>query len=70
MDKVKRVLAMIGVILLLALYVIAILLAFFGNNFRFFIVAIIATVIVPVLIWAYSFIYRLLKNHYRQEDED
>lgn len=65
MSKVKRIMAMAGIILLIALYVIAFVLAFTAHDeqsFRAFIVAIIATIVVPVLIWAYSFIYKLLKN--------
>ncbi len=70
MKKVKQIMALAGIILLLALYVIAFVLAFTAHDeqsFRAFIVAIIATVIVPVLIWAYSFIYKLLKD--RSSDE-
>lgn len=68
MKKVKQILAIIGVILLVGLYLSTLILAIFGNSntMNLFIASIVATVIIPVLIWAYSMIYRLLKDHYSQ----
>lgn len=65
MKKVKRILAIIGVILLVGLYLSTLILAIFGNanTMNLFIASIVATVIIPVLIWAYSMVYRLLKKH-------
>lgn len=71
MKKVKQILAIIGVILLVGLYLSTLILAIFGNSntMNLFIASIVATVIIPVLIWAYSMIYRLLKNHYSQRKD-
>lgn len=69
MKTVRRILAIIGIILLLALYGSTLVFALIGNpdSMLLFRAAVIATIIVPVLIWAYTFIYRLLKG---QDDED
>ncbi len=70
MKKVKQILAIIGVILLVSLYLTT-LLAIFGNpnTMNLFFASIVATVVIPVLFWAYSMIYRLLKNHYSQRKD-
>lgn len=69
MKKVKRVTALVGVIALLALYVSTLVLALIGSEeaMRLLRAAIYATVVLPVLLWAYSFIYKLLKNNYSSE---
>jgi len=61
--------AMAGVILILALYATTIILAIFGNEKTTDLLklSIYATVVVPVLIWAYTFIYRLLGKYYSQD---
>lgn len=71
MKKIKRIIALIGVILLLALYVSTIVLACIGseNAINLLKTAIYATIVVPVLLWAYSFIYKLLKNNYSQKED-
>ena len=71
MKKVKQILAMIGVILLVGLYLTTLILAIVGdpNTRNLFFASIVATVVVPVLLWAYSMIYRLLKNHYSQRKD-
>ena len=66
MKKVKRILAIIGIVLLVSLYVITIILALTDdpstmNAFR---ASVYCTFLIPVLIWAYTFIYKLLKNNY------
>lgn len=71
MKKVKQILAIIGCILLVALYVSTLVFALIGseNTMNFFWASVYATVVVPVLIWAYGFIYRLLKNHYSTDKD-
>ncbi len=72
MKKIRRCLAIIGALLLAGMYAVSIVLALTDdpgamNAFR---ASLYCTVIVPVLIWAYTFIYRLLKNHYSWKDRD
>lgn len=64
MKKMKRILALAGVIILAALYVTTLVLAIAdnSNSMQMFFASIVATIIIPVLIWAYTFIYRLLKK--------
>lgn len=72
MKKVKRVIAMIGVIALLALYVSTIVLAIIGSEqaMNLLKAAIYSTVVLPVLLWAYSFIYKLLQDHFSAGNEE
>ena len=64
MKKAKRILAIIGCILLVSMYVVTIVLAITDdpNTMNAFRASIYCTIIVPVLIWAYNFIYKLLKK--------
>ncbi len=70
MKKTKRILAMIGVILLGLLYLSTLIFALLGQNFmNWLMAALVATIILPVLIWAYTFIYKLIKGN-SESDED
>jgi hypothetical protein len=70
MKKIKRIIALAGVVVLLGLYVSTLVLACIGseNALNVLRAAIYATIVLPVLLWAYSFIYRLLKG-VSSEDE-
>lgn len=69
-KKVKQILAIIGIVVLVGLYVSTIVCALSSsdNFMNLLLASIYATVIIPVLIWAYSFIYKLLKKD--QDDEE
>ena len=71
MKKIKRILAVVGVILLIGLYLSTLVFALIGSPdaMNWFKASIVVTVIVPALIWAYTMIYRLLKDHYSAKDE-
>ena len=72
MKKVKRILALIGIVLLVSLYVITFVLALTDdpNTMNAFRASLYCTFLVPVLIWAYTFIYKLLKNNYGSKPSD
>lgn len=72
MKKIKQILALIGVVILIGLYVSTLVCALSSSeNFMNMLMAsIYATVIVPVLIWAYTFIYRLVRKDSDDEKED
>lgn len=72
MKKIKQILAILGCILLVGLYVSTLVFALIGSEdtMNLFRASVYATVVVPVLIWAYSFIYRLLKNHFGDSKKD
>lgn len=70
MKKVKRILALIGVFLLVLLYLSTLVFAALGKEFMNWLMAsIVTTIMLPVLIWAYGFIYRLLKGMKKEEDK-
>lgn len=62
MKKVKQIMAIIGILLLVALYVTTLVLALTDNpdTMNAFRASVYCTVTVPVLIWAYTFIYKLV----------
>ena len=64
MKKGKQILAITGIILLVSLYIITLICAITDNTatMRVFMASIFASIVIPVLIWAYSFIYRLIKK--------
>lgn len=70
MKKVKQILAILGVIILVGLYLATIVCAVSASdNFMNMLMAsLYASIVIPVLIWAYSFIYKLLKKHYHIND--
>ena len=73
MKKAKQVLAILGIILLVSLYFITLICAITDNTatMQVFMASVFATVVIPVLIWAYSFIYRLIrKNSEEKEKQD
>ena len=71
MKKAKQILAIIGVILLVALYVTTLIFAITDNTgtMSMFVASVVATVVIPVLIWAYTFIFKLLKKHYSPDSD-
>ena len=74
MEKGKRILSLIGIILLVALYAVTIIAAIFDNTntMRYLSASLMATVVVPVFIWVYQLIYRLVRNRKkdRQDEEE
>lgn len=65
MKKTKQVLAILGVVFLVSLYIITLICAFTDNSatMQVFMASLFATVVIPVLIWAYMLIYRLIKKN-------
>ena len=70
MKKIKQILAIIGVIILAGLYISTIVCAVSAseNFMNMLMTSIYASVIIPVLIWAYSFIYKLIKKDSEEKD--
>lgn len=60
----KRILAIIGIVILAGLYIAALILAIIGSEStnKMFMACICATVLVPVMMWVYSWLYKLLKK--------
>ena len=72
MKKLKQITALIGVIALVGLYVSTLMLALIDSAeaINLLKVAVYATIVLPVLLWAYSFIYRLLKGKQNDDTSD
>ena len=65
MKKLKQITALIGVIALAGLYVSTLILALIGSEqcINLLKAAVYATIVLPVLLWAYSFIYRMVRKN-------
>ena len=69
MKKIKRILALLGVILLILLYLSTLIFALLGKAFiNFLMASIYATITLPVLIWGYGVIYKLVKGKKDEEE--
>ena len=70
MKKGKRILAMIGVIILAGLYVATLISAILATPATddFFKASLIATLIIPLLIYVYMLIYRLIFGKKEEEE--
>lgn len=65
MKKLKRILAWIGIILLLSLYILTFIVSFFDSavSSGLFTACIYTTVAFPCLLYAFQLVYRVLKNN-------
>lgn len=73
MKNFKRIFAIIGVILLLALPVILILSAFFATkeSHSFFVASLFSIIVLPILLYGYIMIYKIIhkdKNNKQNDD--
>lgn len=64
MRKTRQILAILGIIILVGMYVATLICALSANeNFMSMLMAsIYASAVIPVLIWAITFIYKLVKK--------
>ena len=67
MNKARRILALIGVVLLLGLYGTTLILSFIDSPWanKLLTASLYLTVIIPVLLYVFSFIYKLLKDSHK-----
>lgn len=65
MKKIKRILAITGVILLVSLYLITLISAITASEHSsaLFQASIFSTVAIPIFLYAVGLVYRLLKKH-------
>lgn len=63
-QKLKRILALLGAVLLAALYLITLVLAFIDPTEakNWLKAAVVCTVVIPVFLYAYLLVYRNLKK--------
>lgn len=72
MKKVKQMLAILGVVFLLGLYATTFVMALTDNTetMQLFRASLFATFVIPVLMWTYSFIYKLIHKDNDNESPD
>lgn len=72
MKKVKQVLALAGVVILVGLYASTLICALSASEYFMDLVmaSVYATVVIPVLLWAYSFLYKLIKKDTGGKDRE
>lgn len=70
MKNIKQILAILGIVLILGLNVFVIFAAGTANEdgMGLFGGAVVAMVMIPVLLWIYLYIYKLIKKH--NEDKE
>ncbi len=72
MKKIRRILAAIGAILLLAMYVMTLILALIGSPWsqQLLMADIGLTITLPVLLYAFQLVYRVVKRNSPDDDDD
>ncbi|MBQ4293035.1 MAG: hypothetical protein IJT05_01140 [Lachnospiraceae bacterium] len=65
MQKGKRILALIGAILLIALFATTLVLAMMGSAYTFdvLMVSIVACALIPTMIFVYQWIFKVMKRN-------
>lgn len=68
-QKIKRILALLAVIIIALLYLTTLVLSFFQSerSGELLMVSIVATVVIPVLLYIYLWLYRLFKGDDRRK---
>ena len=71
MQLIKRIQAVAGVIFLICMYASTLVFALMGSaqSTNLLMASVIATVIVPVLLYAFTLVTRLLKDHNLDSDD-
>lgn len=69
MKKVKRIAAMIGVILIASMYVISFVSALFASKYSngLFLASIFSTVAIPIMIYAFITVYKIVHKNDKPE---
>ena len=72
MQKVKRILAWIGILVLGGLYLTTFVASIFQSEFsaNLFMASLYCTVIVPIMLYAYLLVYRVLKKKNSNDSEE
>lgn len=62
MNKVKRIAAIVGIVLIVSMYLVTLVSSFFINKYtkELFYASLFSTFVVPVMIYAYMMIYKLV----------
>jgi len=65
MNKVKRIAAILGVVLLISMYLLTLVSAVFAseNAHSLFLASIFCTFVVPIMLYAYILVYKLVHKN-------
>lgn len=68
-DKIRRILALFGAVILAVLYILTLVFALTDNpaTMSFFKASVTLTIAVPVLIYAYQLVFRVLKSYGKKD---
>ena len=71
MKKAQRILALIGIIVLVGLYITTFVASIINTEFsqQLFTASLYCTVIIPIMLYAYSLIYKVVKNKKGNDQE-
>lgn len=69
-QKIKRILALLAVVIIILLYLVTLVLSFFHNEQakELLMISIVATVVLPVLLYIYLWLFRLFKGGDDKDD--
>lgn len=72
MQKVKQILAILGIVLILGVNILLVFTAGNANegSTNAFNASIVAVVIVPVLLWVYLYVFKLVKKKNKDSEEE
>lgn len=72
MNKVKRIAAMVGIVLIASMYLISFISAFFASEHAsgLFIASVFCTVTIPIMIWIFVTVYKWVHRSDTPEDQD
>lgn len=71
MKKIKRIMALVLAVFLFSLYVVTLIVSIMGGSQQDSLLktCIYATVVIPILLWTYNLIYRVLKKDVHPQTE-
>ncbi len=71
-KNVKRIAAMIGLVLFASLILVTLISAFFASEKApgFFIACLFSIIVIPIMIWAFMLVYRLVHRNDPRTDMD
>ena len=71
MKKVKQILAILGIVLILGINVLLVFAAGSSSedNTTIFNAAVVTVILVPILLWIYLYIFKLIKNHNKDKED-
>ena len=70
MKKVKRILALLLAIFLVGLYIATLIISFIDSPLQDVMLksCIFSTVVIPIFLWAYALVYRVLRDYSKKQD--